>query len=191
MGGLNSGPHRSTRLREATARRFDVLALQAQSKAEGWQEGRKHTPAFRAPHTGTIITTRVVLTFTDQRFGGRSYISQPYSIACAKCQRISYAPSLEGKERRWRGSSRRSSGSSVATRGKLNRPRKCPPHIRSPSRSPCPLPRQAHSTCRGALTAEVAQAAHQPGRTVGDAPGVGIADHGAHAMSHRSAVECQ
>jgi hypothetical protein len=64
----------------------------------------------------------VVLTFTDQPFGGRriwwtcpecsdrirllfgsrSHISQPHSIACAKCQRIAYASSLEGKERRWR-----------------------------------------------------------------------------------------
>jgi hypothetical protein len=121
MGGLNSGPHRSARLREDRAKRFDVLALQAQSKAEGWQEGRKHTLPFRAPHTGTIITARVVLAFTDQRFGGRriwwtcpecsdrvrllfggrSHISQPYSIACAKCQRIAYASSLEGPTRRW------------------------------------------------------------------------------------------
>jgi hypothetical protein len=121
MGGLNSG-HRSTRLREATAKRFDVLERQAQAKAEGWQEGRKHTLAFPAPHTGAIITARVVLTFTDQcfggrrmwwtcpecsrrvriLFGGRSHITQPYSIACAKCQRIAYASNLEGKERRWR-----------------------------------------------------------------------------------------
>jgi hypothetical protein len=122
MGGLNSGPHRSTRLRAERARRFDVLDLQEQAKVERWPEGRRHTLTFRAPHTGAIITARVVLAFTDQPFGGRriwwtcpqcprrvrflfggrTNISQPYRIACAKCQQIVYGAALEGKTRRWR-----------------------------------------------------------------------------------------
>ena len=122
MGGLNSGPHRTSRLRESAARRFDVLDLQAQAKAESWPDDRRHTLAFRAPHTGAIISAKVVLTFTAERFGGRriwwtcpgcprrvrflfggrSHISKPYGIACARCQRIAYASNLEGPRRRWR-----------------------------------------------------------------------------------------
>jgi hypothetical protein len=110
------------RLREERAKRFDALQLQAQAKAEGWPEGRRHTLAFRAPHTGAIIAARVVLAFTDQPFGGRriwwgcpecrrrvrflfggrTNVSQPYRIACAKCQRIAYGSNLEGMTRRWR-----------------------------------------------------------------------------------------
>jgi hypothetical protein len=121
MGGLNSGPHRSARLREERAIRFDVLDLQAQGKVENWPEGRLHTLAFRAPHTGTVISATITLTFTAERFGGRRiwwtcpecprrvrylyggrrHISQPYAIACAECMRIVRPCSLEGPTRRW------------------------------------------------------------------------------------------
>jgi hypothetical protein len=122
MGGLNSGPHRSARLHEDRAKRYDALELQQQAKAECWPEGTKHTLAFRSPHTGTVISVKVSLTFTAERFGGRrvwfscpecprrvsvlwgwpSHISQRYRIACAQCQRIAYASNLEGPARRWR-----------------------------------------------------------------------------------------
>jgi hypothetical protein len=122
VGGLNSGPHRSARLHEARAKRFDVLDLQEQAKVEHWPEGKRHILAFPAPHTGGIVSARVALAFTAQRFGGRriwwtcpqcprrvrflfggrSHISKPYGIACARCQRIAYASNLEGEPRRWR-----------------------------------------------------------------------------------------
>jgi hypothetical protein len=121
MGGLNSGPHRSARLHEQRAKRFDVLDLQGQAKAECWPDGTRHTVSFIAPHTGSIISTRVVLTFTEEPFGGRRVwwtcptcprwvrylyggrrISQPYGIGCAKCMQIARASNCEGATRRWR-----------------------------------------------------------------------------------------
>jgi hypothetical protein len=50
MGGLNSGPHRSARLHEDRAKRFDVLDLQGRAKAELWPDGTRYTVAFAAPH---------------------------------------------------------------------------------------------------------------------------------------------
>jgi hypothetical protein len=122
MGGLNSGPHRSERQHESRARRYDALGLQQQAKSECWPEGTKRTLSFRAPHTGTIISVGVWLTFTAERFGGRRvwfecpncprrvrflfggrpHVSQPYRVACSKCQKIAYASNLEGPVRRWR-----------------------------------------------------------------------------------------
>ena len=84
--------------------------------------GHKAHSLFRAPHTGTIISVKVSLTFTAERFGGRrvwfvcpdcprrvrflfggrSHVTQPYRIACAKCQRIVYGSNLESRQRRWR-----------------------------------------------------------------------------------------
>lgn len=120
MGGLNSGPHRSGRLREDRAKRFDALKWQMQAKAENWPEGIRQTLAFRAPHTGAEISARVALTFTDERFGGRRvwfscpncqsrarylfggrpHITKPHQIACAACQRLVYESRREGPERR-------------------------------------------------------------------------------------------
>jgi hypothetical protein len=119
---LGSGPHRSTRLREERAKSFDVLDLQEQAKVERWPEGKRHTLAFPAPHTGSIVSARIALTFTAQSFGGRriwwtcpecprrvrflfggrTHTSKPYKIACAKCQQIAYGSNLEGMTRRWR-----------------------------------------------------------------------------------------
>jgi hypothetical protein len=103
------------------ARKESKAGFLARAKAESWPDGRRHALAFQAPHTGAVVSIRVPLVFTDQRFGGRriwwtcpecsdrvrllfggrSHISQPYRIACAKCQRIAYASSLEGPSRRW------------------------------------------------------------------------------------------
>jgi hypothetical protein len=122
MGGLNSGPHKSARLHEHQAKRFDVLELQGRAKAERWEEGAQYTLAFATPHTGRIISSSVVLTFTEEPFGGRRiwwdcptcprrvrylyggrrHISQPYSIGCSKCMQIARASNYEGPMRRWR-----------------------------------------------------------------------------------------
>jgi len=72
--------------------------------------------------TGAIIAARVVLAFTDQRFGGRrvwwicpqcprrvrylyggrAYTSQAYAIACSECMRIVHASEHEDQGARWR-----------------------------------------------------------------------------------------
>src|SRR5262245_56961969 len=122
MGGLNSGPHRSTRLPESAARRYDVLELQALAKAEGWKDGTRRKLTYRVPTTGIILEVAVEVEFTRERFGGRHIwclcpvcrgrqrllfrgrppYSAPHQIACGKCQRLAYDSNREGPERRWR-----------------------------------------------------------------------------------------
>src|SRR5215510_14371459 len=122
MGGLNSGPHRSSRLHENAVHRFDVLELQDQAKAENWPDGTRRTLSFPAPHTGTIISARIRLTFIAEPFGGRriwfscpecprrvrflfggrSHLNKAQRIACRRCMRLRYASECEGPERRWR-----------------------------------------------------------------------------------------
>ncbi len=107
MGGINSGPHRSTRLRFAAAKRFDVSQLQRKAVAEQWPEGAVHRLSFE-PYPGRLITARVELTFILPGGGGRRYywlcpecgrkarflyggrpdLTKPNRIACSACQRL-------------------------------------------------------------------------------------------------------
>jgi hypothetical protein len=125
MGGPNSGRYaRSTRLRESQAIRFDALKWQEQAKAEFWPDGIRQALAYRAPHTGAIVSARVEMVFTDQPFGGRRlwfrcpecprdvrylYGGRPrpterHRIACYVCQRVLRESDRDGTAtpRRWR-----------------------------------------------------------------------------------------
>ena len=120
-GEINSGPHRTSQLRESVARRFDVLELQQQAKAEKWSDGVKRRLAFRVSTTGSICEAVVEVDFSAERFGGRRIWwlcpvcrrrarflfggRQPTvanRIACRLCQQLAYSSNREAPERRWR-----------------------------------------------------------------------------------------
>ena len=122
MGGPNSGPHRTSRLKYESAKRFDVMELRDQARNDHWEDGHVVRLSYPAPHTGRPITAKVEVSFTEQPFGGRRvwwscpecparvrYLfggrpdaGQPYRIACAVCQRILYPCQHEGRVRRCR-----------------------------------------------------------------------------------------
>src|SRR5215470_1468947 len=123
MGGPNSGRYaRSTRLRESQAIRFDALEWRDGAKAECWPDGIRQTLAFHAPHTGAIISARVVMAFTPRSvggrqmwfvcpvcsrkvrylYGGRPHPCERHRIACADCQRLVRECDRAGPTRRLR-----------------------------------------------------------------------------------------
>ena len=147
---INSGPHRTSQLRESVARRFDVLELQQQAKAEKWPDGVKRRLALRVPTTGSICEAVVEVDFSRERFGGRRIWwlcpvcrrrarflfggRQPTvanRIACRLCQQLAYSSNREAPERRWRRQmeklERRLGGDPRKIQDTLSR--KCPAHI--------------------------------------------------------------
>lgn len=65
MGGPNSGPHRTSRLKYEAAKRFDVMELRNQARNDRWEEGHVVSLSYPAPHTGRPITAKVEVTFTE------------------------------------------------------------------------------------------------------------------------------
>lgn len=122
MGGLNSGPHRSARLREDRARKFDVIAMAREAAPTTLRDGARWHLSYSRGDGLSPITAIAELVEYRPRFGGRRWLfacprcprrarvlyggrpstNSPQRIACRQCQGIRYASQFESPERHYR-----------------------------------------------------------------------------------------
>jgi hypothetical protein len=122
MGGLNSGPHRSARLKADRAAKFDAMAYAQAMPAATLRDGAKVCLSFQPwpdlpPVTASTELAEVRCGFGGRRwllacpccgrrarvlYGGRPETNARQRIACRACQRVRYPSQFESPERRWR-----------------------------------------------------------------------------------------